>query len=112
MKFLHMLPILSIPLSACASTSGVLSMPPTQVFRSDHSKNEVAFCLANKNNTAALDQDDGSKVILIKRGATGAVSLAFKVFSDGTGSRTEYRKAFGSVGGSWKHCVGLEPWRD
>jgi hypothetical protein len=97
-------------LPACASTQTVLNKTPTEVYHSDHSANDVAFCLANKNNTSALSRDDGSKVVLIKNGY-GGVSLAFTVFPDGTGSRIEYRKEFGTIGGVWKKCVGLEPWQ-
>ena len=49
----------------------------------------------------ALDRPDGSKVVLIKNGY-GGVSLAFSIYPDGTGSRIEYRKKFGTVGGVWK----------
>lgn len=97
-------------LAGCASTQTVLGEAPTATFHSEHSLNEVAFCLANKNNTNALDRDDGSKVVLIKNGY-GAVSLAFAVFAEGRGSRIEYRKKFGTVGGVWKKCVGVEPWK-
>lgn len=92
-------------LSACASTQTVLDKPATEVFFTEDSPNEVAFCLANKNNTSALDHDDGSKVVLIKNGY-GGVSLAFTIFPEGDGSRVEYRKQFGTVGGIWKQCVG------
>ncbi len=95
-------------MGGCASTSKVLSMPVTETFHSDKSAKETAFCLANKNNTGALDRDDGSKVVLLKNGY-GGVSLAFTIFPEGTGSRIEYRKAFGTVGGIWKQCVGLKP---
>jgi hypothetical protein len=77
------------------------------VFHSEKSQNEVAFCLANKNNTAAMDRDDGAKVVLIKNGY-GGVSLAFSVYQEGTGSRIEYRKQFGTIGGIWKQCVGMK----
>ena len=60
--------VATIALSACASTQTVLDQPPTEVFVTDSSPNEVAFCLANKNNTPAMDRDDGSKVVLIKNG--------------------------------------------
>ncbi|HKX22345.1 MAG TPA: hypothetical protein VJM81_03615 [Rhizorhapis sp.] len=96
-----------LALSGCASTQKVLSKAPTEVFHSEKSQNEVAFCLANKNNTAAMDRDDGAKVVLIKNGY-GGVSLAFSVYSEGTGSRIEYRKQFGTIGGIWKQCVGLK----
>lgn len=99
---------LAISASGCASTQEVLGEPVTETFHSLDTPNKVAFCLANKNNTAALDQDDGSKVVLIKNGY-GGVSLAFTVFPEGTGSRIEYRKKFGTVGGIWKQCVGLKP---
>ncbi len=95
----------------CASTQTVLSKEPTAVYHSEHSANEVAFCLANKNNTSALDKDDGSKVVLLKNGY-GGVSLAFSIYPKGEkGSRIEYRKEFGTIGGVWKKCVGLEPWK-
>ena len=94
--------------SGCASTQKVLEMQPTEVFHIEKSANQVAFCLANKNNTAALDQDDGSKVVLIKNGY-GGVSLAFTIRPEGTGSVIEYRKKFGTIGGIWKQCVGKEP---
>ncbi|AOH86572.1 hypothetical protein AWL63_06395 [Sphingomonas panacis] len=82
-------------------------MPVTETFHSSQSAKETSFCLANKNNTAALEKDDGSRVVLIKNGY-GGVSLAFSIFPEGTGSRIEYRKAFGTIGGVWKQCVGLK----
>jgi hypothetical protein len=97
-------------LAACASTQTVLTKSPTQVFHSNDSAKKVAFCLANKNNTAALDQDDGSKVVLIKNGY-GAVSMAFTVYPDGDGSKIEYRKEFGTIGGIWRQCIGPEAQR-
>lgn len=97
----------ALALSGCASTQKVLDKEPTQVFHSEKSQNEVAFCLANKNNTSAMDRDDGSKVVLIKNGY-GGVSLAFSVYPEGTGSRIEYRKEFGTIGGIWKQCIGLK----
>ena len=92
-------------LVGCASTQTVLSKAPTEVFHSETSENEVAFCLANKNNTAALERDDGSRVVLIKNGY-GGVSLAFSIFPEGKGSRIEYRREFGTIGGIWKQCLG------
>ncbi|KQM65976.1 hypothetical protein ASE75_06005 [Sphingomonas sp. Leaf17] len=68
----------------------------------------MSFCLADRNNTVPLPRDDGSRTILIKNGY-GAVSLAFSVYPEGTGSRVEYRKKFGTIGGAWKRCVGLKP---
>jgi hypothetical protein len=97
-------------LAACASTQTVLNQSPTQVFHSTDSATKVAFCLANKNNTPALDQEDGSKVVLIKNGY-GAVSMAFSVYKDGEGSRIEYRKKFGTIGGVWRQCIGPEAQR-
>lgn len=104
------IPILAattLALAGCASTQTVLDKEPTEVFYSTNSQNEVAFCLANKNNTSALDRDDGSKVVLIKNGY-GGVSLAFTVYPDPKGSRVEYRKQFGTIGGIWKQCIGIE----
>ncbi len=100
-----------LSLSACASTQAVLNKAPTAVYQSTHSVKEVAFCLGNKNNTSVLERDDGSRVVLIKNGY-GGVSLAFSIHPEGTGSRIEYRKEFGTIGGVWKQCVGVEPWKD
>jgi len=103
----YILAACSVALAGCASTQAVLDKEPTEVFFSEKSQNEVAFCLANKNNTSALDRDDGSKVILIKNGY-GGVSMAFNVYPDPKGSRVEYRKQFGTIGGIWKQCIGIE----
>lgn len=97
--------MISTSLAGCASTQAVLNKEPTEVFHSKDSVNTVAFCLANKNNTSALDRDDGSKVVLIKNGY-GGVSLAFTIFPEEGGSRIEYRKQFGTIGGIWKQCLG------
>lgn len=94
-------------LTACASTQAVLNKPPTEIYHSTDSATKVAFCLANKNNTAALDQEDGSKVVLLKNGY-GGVSMAFTIYPDGTGSKIEYRKQFGTIGGIWRQCIGPE----
>ncbi len=95
-------------LQGCASTEKVLNEPVDQTFHSEKSADEMSFCLANRNNTAPLPRDDGSRVVLVKNGY-GAVSLAFSIYPEGKGSRVEYRKKFGTVGGAWKRCVGLQP---
>lgn len=97
--------VAALSLAGCASTQAVLAKPPTEIYHSSDSATKVAFCLANKNNTAALDQEDGSKVVLIKNGY-GGVSMAFTVYPDGSGSRIEYRKQFGTIGGIWRQCIG------
>ena len=97
---------LPLVLSACASTSTVLEKPPTQTFRTATSPAEVAFCLANKNNVPAMPRADGSTMVLVKNNY-GAVSLAFTIIPEGTGSIVEYRKSFGTIGGIWKQCVGV-----
>jgi hypothetical protein len=91
--------------TACASTQAVLDKPVTSTFHSTKSAADVAFCLANKNNVAALDKGDGSKVVLIKNGY-GGVSMAFTIWPEGTGSKIDYRLQFGTVGSAWKQCVG------
>jgi uncharacterized protein YcfL len=106
MKMIAQLLLGSIALSGCASTQTVLMREPTQVFHSERSMREVAFCLADRNHTAAQERDDGSRVVLIKNGY-GAVSLAFVIYPEGTGSRIEYRRAFGTIGGIWRQCLGL-----
>lgn len=108
MKYLFPFAVGALALAGCASTNKVLSKDATDVFHSSKSADEVAFCLANKNNTSPMPRDDGSRVVLIKNGY-GGVSMAFSVFSEGSGSRIEYRKQFGTIGGAWKQCVGLKP---
>jgi hypothetical protein len=95
-------------LSACASTQESLNRPVTATYHSTQSVREVAFCLADRNHTPALERDDGSRVVLIKNGY-GAVSLAFTIYPEGTGSRIEYRRIFGTIGGAWRRCVGAPP---
>jgi hypothetical protein len=102
--------ISALGLAACASTQTVLKKSPTEIFHSTHSPKEVAFCLGNKNNVSTLEKDDGSRVVLLKNGY-GGVSLAFSIYPEGDGSRIEYRKEFGTIGGIWKQCVGAEPWK-
>jgi hypothetical protein len=34
--------------------------------------------------------------------------MAFTVYPDGTGSKIEYRKQFGTIGGIWRQCIGSE----
>ena len=97
----------AMSVAACASTQTVLGKEPTQVYHSKSSAKEVAFCLANKNNTSALDRDDGSKVVLIKNGY-GGVSMAFTIYPAESGSKIEYRKEFGTIGGIWRQCIGDE----
>ncbi|SKB27035.1 hypothetical protein [Sphingopyxis flava] len=96
-----------LALAGCASTEKVLSKDVTETFYSKDSVTNVAFCLANKNNTPALDREDGSKVVLIKNGY-GGVSMAFSIYPHEDGSRIELRKQFGTIGGIWKQCVGLK----
>lgn len=96
----------ALAVSGCASTQKVLDKGPTEVFHSQKSVNDVAFCMSNKNNVPAMDRDDGSKVVLIKNGY-GGVSMAFSIFPEGSGSRVEYRKQFGTIGGIWKQCIGI-----
>lgn len=97
----------SFALGGCATTQEVLSASPTQVFHSTESPDKVAFCLGNKNNTGVLPGDNGAKVVLIKNGY-GGVSMAFSIYPEGDGSRIEWRKKFGTIGGIWKQCVGLK----
>jgi hypothetical protein len=107
-KFAAAAIIAALAISGCASTKEVLSKPPKQTFHSEKSQNDVAFCLANKNGTAAFDQDDGSKLILVKNGY-GGVSQSFTVWSEGTGSKIDWREQFETFGTTWKQCVGLKP---
>lgn len=107
MKARFLCVVLAAAVGGCASTQAVLDGPVTETFHSNQPATTVSFCLANKNNTAALEQADGSRVVLLKNGY-GGVSMAFSVYPEASGSRIEYRKKFGTVGGIWKQCVGLK----
>jgi hypothetical protein len=37
--------------------------------------------------------------------------MAFSVYPDASGSRIEYRKQFGTIGGIWRQCIGPEAQR-
>ncbi len=94
-------------LVGCASTQKVLDKAPTAIYHSDKSMVDVAFCLQNKNNVPAMEQSDGSRVVLIKNGY-GGVAIALTVRQDGTGSKTEVRNQFGIIGAAWKQCIGTQ----
>ena len=97
----------ALSLSACASTQTVLAKQPAEIWHSQQSAKEVAFCLANKNNVSALERDDGSRIVLIKNGY-GGVAIALTVLPDGDGSKTEVRHEFGIIGAVWKQCIGAK----
>lgn len=90
-------------LSGCASTQEVLSQSPDEVVTSTKPPVDVAFCLANKNNVAALDSPQGGKVILVKNGY-GGVGMSFTVLPDGTGSKIEIRRPFEIIGVIHRQC--------
>ena len=79
-------------LSACASTQSILASAPDEVARSDKNPTDVAFCIANKNNTSALDRSDGSRVVQVKN-LLGAVGVAYTIRPDEAGSTVEVRRA-------------------
>lgn len=96
-------PIALLALAGCASTQTVLNKEPKEIVQSERSQVEVAFCLANKNNTSSLDRDDGSKVILIKNNY-GALGTAFTVRKNGSGSTIEVREGFNAIGIIHRQC--------
>jgi hypothetical protein len=81
-------------LTGCVSTANVLTKAPSETIMSAKSQAEVAFCLADKWNTAALDHPSGAKVIMVK-GMYGEAVGSISVFANGSGSRTEFRKGGG-----------------
>lgn len=93
----------ALGLGACASTEKVLSEAPREVIHSQKSQAAVAFCLANKNNTAALTAPDGAQIIQMKNGV-GAVGMAFSVYAEGTGSRIEVRKPISLSIANHRNC--------
>lgn len=108
MKSAFWLAVSTALLTGCASTKEVLAGPVTQTFHTEKTPNEVAFCFANKDGSPALDQPDGSKVVLMKNGY-GGVGFSYSIYPEGTGSRIEYRHKFGPNIIAWRQCVGLKP---
>lgn len=94
---------LAIFASGCASTDKVLQSTPNETIRSAKPPADVAFCLANKNNTSPMERSDGSRVILVKSGI-GAVGMAFTVRPDGAGSIIEIRKPVAVSIGKHREC--------
>lgn len=90
----HLILIGLASLAGCASTSEVMTKTVVETIVSPKSQTEVAFCLANKWNTAALDHPSGAKVVMVK-GLYGEVAGSISVFANGSGSRTEFRKGSG-----------------
>lgn len=97
----------SVLLAGCASTQKVLAKPVAEVWHSDQSAKEVAFCLANKNSAPAMERDDGSRVVLVKNGY-GGVAIALTVKPDGTGSTIEVRRAFTVIHPGFNSCLGTK----
>ena len=95
----------ALALPACASTDKVLSKAPKGEFYSESPAAEVAYCLANKNNSTPMPRADGGTLIAIKN-TYGAVGTAFTVYPDGEGSRIVYHHRFGPFGVIWKQCIG------
>ena len=97
--------LVAMTLPACASTDKVLSKAPKGEFYSESPAAEVAYCLANKNNSTPMPRADGGTLIAIKN-TYGAVGTAFTVYPNGEGSRIVYHHQFGPFGVIWKQCVG------
>lgn len=95
----------SVCLASCASTQTVLSKEPSDTFTSAKSPGVVASCIASRNSSTPMLQEDGSQVVLIKNNLYDAVSSAFTIRPEGKGSRVEYRRSFIALGESWKSCL-------
>ena len=91
-------------LAGCVSTQSALNKEATSTVHSTKSVGDVTFCIANKNNSPALDGPDGAKVIQLKNGV-GAVGTIYSIYPEGTGSRIEIRRIFGIDISIHKQCV-------
>ena len=89
--FMRTIIFAALALTGCASTADVMGNNPSFVGQSNKSVDALAFCLADRNNSNALDFGDGSKVIQIKN-SIGAVGVSMRVFPEEEGSRLEVRK--------------------
>jgi len=89
--------------TGCASTEKVLSKAPTEIFHTSRPADEIAFCLANKNNIQVLDRADGSKVGLLKD-TYGMVLLAYTIWPEEGGARVEFRREFGPMANIGRDC--------
>lgn len=102
MKLLVLLS-LSLFMAGCASVETVMSSPVVETFHTSKTPNNVSFCLANTFQTAPLDQDDGSKVIVVHNPL--GVTMAFTIYPEGSGSRIERRKQRDTIGVNWRKCI-------
>lgn len=96
--------ITAIMLAGCSSTMQTMDNAPNDTLYSDKSPQQVAFCIANKNETHVSEGPNGERIVMIKNDF-GGLSMMFSVFPNDSGSRIEYRKNFGMIGVAWKQCL-------
>jgi hypothetical protein len=78
---------------------------PDQTFTSAKSVNEVAFCIANKNNTQAQDGPREGKVVQVKS-LVGVVGVLYEILPAEQGSVVTVRNANSPVSVSrFKGCL-------
>jgi hypothetical protein len=75
------------------------------IAESEKSVDQLSFCLADRNNAAALDAGDGVKIIQIKN-AFGAVGVSMSVSPTEAGSLLQVRKANSPISiAKYKSCL-------
>jgi len=84
-------------LVGCTSTMHTMDNAPKETLYSDKIPQQVAFCIANKNETHVSEGPDGERIVMIKNDF-GGLSMMFSVFEHDTGSRIEFRKNFTMIG--------------
>lgn len=94
---------LLIPLSACVSSDNIGAIPIATTVHSQHSVNEVAYCLAIKYDVASHPSDDGSTVVLVKQ-MYGGLSMHFAIWPEQTGSRIDIRQGENLINRKFRQC--------
>ena len=83
----------------------MLQSTPDQIIASSKPVDDVAFCIADKNQASAFRQSDGSQIIQVKS-LVGVVGVVFVVKPEGSGSVLEIRRANSPVSlDKYKRCV-------
>ena len=98
------IPLAATLVAGCTSTMQTMDNSPKDTLYSDKPPQQVAFCIANKNETHVSEGPDGERIVMIKNDF-GGLSMMFSVFPHDTGSRIEFRKNFTMIGVAWKQCL-------
>lgn len=94
---------LLISLSACVSSDNIGAITVARTIHSQHTANDVAYCLSSKYDVPSHTSDDGSTVVLVKQ-MYGGLSMYFAIWPEATGSRIDIRQGQNLINRNFKSC--------